>query len=292
MSFHLECMQKRSGPVTKKKFKCDDCLAVDKVEEIDEVIEEDVDVKKSIALTKKPSGNGFAGFSQEETTKSNSSSRSSSSGCISDVRAENWHTQQSKPDHHRKPSMPKSVPLHRSLSSNKSVHYDGQSPPLFAAADIKSDLTNLKIEQEDREPTPEPESSASSFRLTQTITHAFDEPKKRKTHFDSDDSEVNEMEKCEITYDRRTRIRPHESIPDVKKWDCDEVYTYFLGTTTAEYAHLFREHQIDGDALLLIKREDVLNRFNLKLGPALRLYSHIVTLQYKNNNPILAWDED
>lgn len=285
MSFHLECLENRSGPIIKKKFKCDDCSAVEVVEENGQVAE----VKKSSALTKKTSGNGFAGFSQEETTKSTSSSRSSSSGCISDVRAENWHKQQSQPELHRKPSLPKSVQLHRSISSNKSVLSDGQSPPLFTTADIKSDLTNLKIEPDDREPTPEPESSVSSFHLTQTSTHSINDSKKRKSNFDSDDSDVNEME---IRYDRRTRIRPHESIPDVKKWDCDEVYTYFMGTTTAEYAHLFRENQIDGDALLLIKREDVLNRFNLKLGPALRLYSHIVTLQYKNNNPILAWDED
>lgn len=46
-----------------------------------------------------------------------------------------------------------------------------------------------------------------------------------------------------------------------------------------------------GDALLLIRREDVLNRFSLKLGAALRLYTHIVELQYKNNNPIIAWNE-
>lgn len=292
MSFHLKCMADRLGPITKKKFKCDNCLAVDDREEKHEVIEDVVDVQKRGTLTKKSSGNGFAGFSQEDTTKSSSRSRSSSSGCISDVRAESWRTQQAQPEQHRKPSLSRSVPLHRSTSSNKSVSYGGQSPPLFATADIKSNLTNFKVEPEDREVTPEPESSVSSLRLTQSSTHSIDEPKKRKSNFDSDVSELNEMEKCDIRYDRRTRIWPHESIPDVKKWDCDEVYTYFLGTTTAEYAHLFREHQIDGDALLLIKREDVLNRFNLKLGPALRLYSHIVTLQYKNNNPILAWDED
>lgn len=93
-------------------------------------------------------------------------------------------------------------------------------------------------------------------------------------------------------YDVKGTIKTHESVPDVKHWDCDEIFTYFLGTTTAEYAHVFKEHEIDGDALLLINREDVLTKFNLKLGPALRLYSHILTLQFKNNNPILGWDED
>lgn len=102
----------------------------------------------------------------------------------------------------------------------------------------------------------------------------------------------DEDETMEIVYNTKTAITPHESVPDVRKWDCDEVYTYFLGLTTSEYAHLFKEHQIDGAALLLIKRDDVLNRFNLKLGPALRLYARIVALQHKNNNPILVWNEN
>lgn len=100
----------------------------------------------------------------------------------------------------------------------------------------------------------------------------------------------NDEEKMDIEYDTKTAITPHDSVPDVRKWDCEEVYTYFTAKTP-EYAQLFKDNQIDGDALLLIKREDVLNRFSLKLGPALRVYSHIVALQYKNNNPILAWNE-
>lgn len=94
----------------------------------------------------------------------------------------------------------------------------------------------------------------------------------------------------ELLYNTKTSIKPHEDVPDVKTWDCDTVYVYFRSKTNDEYANLLKENQIDGDALLLIKREDVLNRFNLKLGPALRLYSHIVALQCRNNNPILAWN--
>lgn len=94
----------------------------------------------------------------------------------------------------------------------------------------------------------------------------------------------------ELQYSKKTSIKPHEDVPDVKTWDCETVYVYFRSKTNDEYANLLKENQIDGDALLLIKREDVLNRFNLKLGPALRLYSHIVALQCRNNNPILAWN--
>lgn len=270
--------------MTKKRFKCDDCMSVTQGDDNEVIADDDVEMNKSETLTKKSPGNGFAGFSQEETNKSTASSCSSSS-------ADNSHSQQSppEPEHRRKASLTKSAPLQRS-SSSKSATYSRQSPSLFDSDDKKTDL---KTEPEARSPTPDAESTTRSTFRVRSPTHLNTLAAWRsKPSYGTDDSE-NELEKrVDIRYDRRTQIRPHESIPDVKKWDCDEVYTYFMGTTTAEYAHLFRENQIDGDALLLIKREDVLNRFNLKLGPALRLYSHIVTLQYKNNNPILAWDED
>lgn len=95
---------------------------------------------------------------------------------------------------------------------------------------------------------------------------------------------------AELPNDAASKVKPHENIPDCRQWDCDEVYTYFMGTTTPEIAQLLKDNEIDGDALLLMKRDDVL-RFDLKLGIALRLYSQIVSLQYKNNNPILVWND-
>lgn len=157
-------------------------------------------------------------------------------------------------------------------------------------------VTNMNIKQERCSISPEQE-SVSNYEPPLKI----DENDVRKISVRKDlvqkptiekvvENTKNDNDKTNIEYDAKTAITPDESIPDVRKWDCDEVYIYFMGKTTSEYAKLFKDNQIDGDALLLIKREDVLNRFNLKLGPALRLYSHIVQLQYKNNNPILAWN--
>lgn len=116
---------------------------------------------------------------------------------------------------------------------------------------------------------------------------------KKNVEKPKDDDNVDDNDdddNIDIKYDTKSVITPHESVPDVKKWDCDEVYTYFRAKAP-EYAQLLKDNQIDGDALLLIKRDDVVNRFSLKLGQALRLYTQIVQLQYKNNNPILAWNE-
>lgn len=154
--------------------------------------------------------------------------------------------------------------------------------------------TLLRIKQE--KPSPTPEQNQESFERRLKLDGISVKKISVRKDLVQPDTPMDESkpesdnEKMEIEYDTKTAITPHDSIPDVRKWDCDEVYMYFT-VKTPEYAQLFKDNQIDGDALLLIKREDVLNRFNLKLGPALRLYSHIVSLQYKNNNPILAWNE-
>lgn len=159
----------------------------------------------------------------------------------------------------------------------------------------------ISIKREKSTPTPEAETTdTASLSDARLIALPFKDPKKISVRTDLVQSQNVESEavkrresddeKMDIEYDTKSIIKPHESIPDVRKWDCDEVYTYFTAKAP-QFAKLLKENQIDGDALLLVKREDVLNRFNLKLGPALRLYTHIVELQYKNNNPILAWNE-
>lgn len=154
----------------------------------------------------------------------------------------------------------------------------------------------LNIKHERPSPTPEPTGRKTPGLKNANETKMYIPISVRKDLVQRNDVRIDEVkpvkdgDELEIEYDTKTAITPHDSIPDVKKWDCEEVFMYFT-VKTPEYAQLFKDNQIDGDALLLIKREDVLNRFSLKLGPALRLYSHIVSLQYKNNNPILAWNE-
>lgn len=47
--------------------------------------------------------------------------------------------------------------------------------------------------------------------------------------------------------------------------------------------------EIDGHSLLLMKRIDVLTSLKLKLGPALKIYRHIVKLQVRRDDPKLYW---
>lgn len=267
LSFHVACMTKTVGVVTKKKFKCDNCLSTVPSPPSHDTTSKAKDAapsKSDIKLVKETPGNGFAGFSQEETTKipSDGATVKKAVAPLSREKSEYVRKFQEK--------LKKSVQFQR-----KTAELNATS--LLAASDSRIKPSTIKVEPKDRTPSPD-------------VT-PFVNPPNSTAAMDTSDPIVDDAND-NIQYDEMSRMRPHESIPDVKRWDCDEVYTYFMARTSAEYADLFRENQIDGDALLLIRREDVLNRFNLKLGPALRLYSHIVTLQYKNNNPILAWQED
>lgn len=260
--------------VARKRFTCTGCL-------LTAVPLPPDDVKPKLAAGKKSAG--FAGFTHDETAKSNDT----------------------KP-----PAEPVSAPAAKKATAAAAAAAErvqeqrhSTSSKSSGAADQKPTVMDM-LELEIKEEVPTPSSDRNAIRFDR-----FDASDPIKPHPDdamaesggfssgvdlkgADDEQVDsESAQPAVQYDKASRIKPHENIPDCRNWDCDEVYTYFMGTTTAEYAELFKENEIDGDALLLMKRDDVLNRFNLKLGPALRLYAHIVSLQYKNNNPILTWNE-
>ncbi|XP_014672657.1 PREDICTED: atherin-like [Priapulus caudatus] len=76
-----------------------------------------------------------------------------------------------------------------------------------------------------------------------------------------------------------------DEIPDASDWAIEEVVNYFIDVGFLDQAAAFREQEIDGKSLLLMKRSDVLTGLNLKLGPALKIYSHVRRLQIRENSP-------
>lgn len=260
--YHLNCSSKMSPlpkNAIKKKFTCGACTK-------SALHNRNTEPPKSLLVNRK--SEGFPGFAHDDS---------------------------SKPEQ-KTTVEPKKVKL---VCSPKNSSRSTSSKLSVNDCKVGNDIAlNFDIKIEKKSPTPEQEPSKLSVsseqevkidvRSKKAITVRTDLVPNIKQDYVGLDCDEDRMD---IQYDMKTIITPHESVPDVRKWDCDEVYTYFMGRTTPEFAQLLKDNQIDGDALLLIKREDVLNRFNLKLGPALRLYSHIVTLQYKNNNPILAWNE-
>ncbi|XP_064134126.1 sex comb on midleg-like protein 2 isoform X4 [Loxodonta africana] len=69
---------------------------------------------------------------------------------------------------------------------------------------------------------------------------------------------------------------------DPSSWSVEEVIQFMRQTdpqTSAPLADLFRQHEIDGKALLLLKSDVIMKYMGLKLGPALKLCHYIEKLK-------------
>ncbi|KAL3869037.1 hypothetical protein ACJMK2_041781 [Sinanodonta woodiana] len=66
---------------------------------------------------------------------------------------------------------------------------------------------------------------------------------------------------------------------DASEWTVDDVVRFFRDLGFEKQAEAFREQEIDGKSLLLMKRNDVLTGLAIRLGPALKIYQHVMKLQ-------------
>lgn len=72
------------------------------------------------------------------------------------------------------------------------------------------------------------------------------------------------------------------------EWSADQVFKYFR-SKFPRHAHVLKDHEIDGSALLLLKRGDVVRGFDIKIGPAVKLYGEILMIQTRCKDPTLSW---
>ncbi|XP_041844466.1 polycomb protein SCMH1 isoform X3 [Melanotaenia boesemani] len=77
------------------------------------------------------------------------------------------------------------------------------------------------------------------------------------------------------------RESPKPSGQDPNMWTVEEVMQYIrdIDPVLAPHADLFRKHEIDGKALLLLRSDVMMKYMGLKLGPALKLTFHIDKLK-------------
>lgn len=95
--------------------------------------------------------------------------------------------------------------------------------------------------------------------------------------------ENNDVDNDEEKFDPRL-----DNFEDIQNWSCEDVYQYFKHYFP-DYAHLFKEQEIDGPSLVLMRKSDVLSGFGLKLGPAIALYQRIVMMQNNDRDFRLTW---
>ncbi|XP_010785963.1 polycomb protein SCMH1-like [Notothenia coriiceps] len=77
------------------------------------------------------------------------------------------------------------------------------------------------------------------------------------------------------------RESPRPSGQDPNLWTVEEVMQYIreIDPVLAPHADLFRKHEIDGKALLLLRSDMMMKYMGLKLGPSLKLLFHIDKLK-------------
>ncbi|XP_028301102.1 sex comb on midleg-like protein 2 isoform X2 [Gouania willdenowi] len=84
----------------------------------------------------------------------------------------------------------------------------------------------------------------------------------------------------EASLSERDSQQPSNRNPS--SWSIEEVMQFIRDadpTTLAPHAELFRKHEIDGKALMLLRSDMIMKYMGLKLGPALKLCHHIDKLK-------------
>lgn len=78
-----------------------------------------------------------------------------------------------------------------------------------------------------------------------------------------------------------SRDSPRPSAQDPNLWTVEDVMNFIreLDPQLGPHAELFRKHEIDGKALLLLRSDVMMKYMGLKLGPALKLTFHIDKLK-------------
>ena len=65
----------------------------------------------------------------------------------------------------------------------------------------------------------------------------------------------------------------------IYSWSLDDVSMFLKEVGCEAYVDLFVYHEIDGKALTLLKDYHLLNRLEMKVGPALRIISHVDSIK-------------
>lgn len=96
------------------------------------------------------------------------------------------------------------------------------------------------------------------------------------------------------TYDEASTVSVKDGeVPDVRTWTHQQVGEYFCTTLkfSKRDAAVFKDEEIDGETLLIMKRSDIVTtKFqHLKLGTALKMWSHILQFQTLSTDPSQAW---
>uniref|UniRef100_A0A8C3Y9Q6 SAM domain-containing protein n=4 Tax=Catharus TaxID=9184 RepID=A0A8C3Y9Q6_CATUS len=99
---------------------------------------------------------------------------------------------------------------------------------------------------------------------------------------------ANPTHRLHLFWEQHCRLLPEVSgltAKQVAKWTVEEVVSFIQHLPGCkEQASVFREEQIDGEAFLLLKQNDIVKILSIKLGPALKIYNAILMFKSAEDN--------
>lgn len=188
------------------------------------------------------------------------------------------------------------------------VPFKAKTPTKRSSLQKNKTVIDEKISVQNKKPTPVPVRKLSAIPtvpLVKEPSKRIQARKQQKVHNNEpttstgvrkqrEDSLASTNEICSDEYDQASTIEFRNSeVPDVRKWTHQQVFEYFnknLGFLTRDAA-VFKDEEIDGEALMIMKRSDIVTtKFQkLKLGTALKMWSQIIMFQTGSNDPTQAW---
>ncbi|CAO1391214.1 unnamed protein product [Diamesa serratosioi] len=106
------------------------------------------------------------------------------------------------------------------------------------------------------------------------------------------DNFINDSDDCDSGFLCDIKENNSSAVADVSKWTFNDVFKYFYKHFGND-ALIFKEQEIDGTCIMVMKRSDVIPGFQngtaLKLGTLLKMYNHILSFQTKIRSPSLSW---
>ncbi|RDD44261.1 Sterile alpha motif domain-containing protein 11 [Trichoplax sp. H2] len=166
------------------------------------------------------------------------------------------------------------------LETNRHEFVNHRKPPKFYNNDNKACSSGRHIEQ-----FPSPPKIRSIMR-----SDIDDRPNSIKSS-NSHDSLSTSKQYCRNVPPSLHSLSPHNSnaenfeiknLKPLADWDVDDVYNFVSQILSSdEIANIFREHEICGEALSLLNENHMLSTMNIKLGPALKIRSHVMKMLRK-----------
>ena len=162
---------------------------------------------------------------------------------------------------------------------------------LMAAAEQQFNGINALNNMDLSPPTLRPEVPTPTATITSTQAQQKASPLNRNQQDQNlfHPSKHNYLQVSSPNSTSRVQPKPVPNLPsNPSEWTVDHVVRHlsYLDPTLAPHVEMFRTHEIDGKALLLLKEEMMMKYMDMKLGPALKISNIVNLLQGKKHQPL------